>query len=39
MRVLELLGKLNLKNEEKISYRNMEKELGISRETLRKSIK
>ncbi len=28
-----------LKNEEKISYRNMEKELGISRETLRKSIK
>ncbi len=28
-----------LKNEEKMSYRNMEKELGISRETLRKSIK
>ena len=28
-----------LKNEEKISYRNMEKELGISRETLRKSVK
>lgn len=28
-----------LKNEEKISFRNMEKELGISRETLRKLIK
>lgn len=37
---LELRKMVNyLKNEAKISFRNMEKELGISRETLRKIIK
>ena len=30
---------ISLRNKEKISYRNIERELGISRETLRKLVK